>query len=327
MKRSRRAEFAAPEGAEATERGEKPMTVSAVDASRDSAGVRVTGVVPPIPTPFADGRVDLASLERMLDHLAPSVDGVLVGGSTGEAPSLSVEERIDVMRAVRATLGSDRALAVSVADNSLEHTRRLADAAAECEADLLVVSCPGYFPNDRSMLLAYFDAVAGLTAIDLCLYDNPVASNTHLAVDDVVALVDSVPRLTHVKMTDTALGKVGAVRAATTVTVHAGEDTVLWHQLTSGAEGVMTAVPLVFPERSAGMWRAFRDGRADDAHAAYAELASFILCGLNAGDYPAVVKAVLHERGVIASPEVRLPLLPLSPARRAEVLAACRRPG
>jgi 4-hydroxy-tetrahydrodipicolinate synthase len=299
------------------------MTVSAVDAGRASAGVRVTGVVPPIPTPFLDGRVDLPSLARLLDHLAPSIDGVLVGGSTGEAPSLSIEERIEVMRAVRAQLGSDRALVVSVADNSLEHTRRLADAATECEADLLVLSCPGYFPADRDMLVAYFGAVADLASADLCLYDNPVASNTRLAVDDIAELAAAVPRLTHVKMTDTALGKVAAVRAAAPVVVHAGEDTVLWHQLASGADGVMTAVPLVFPERSARMWRAWRDGRTDDAHAEYRELTSFILCGLNAGDYPAVVKAVLHARGVIASPEVRLPLLPLAAERRAEVLAAC----
>jgi 4-hydroxy-tetrahydrodipicolinate synthase len=161
-----------------------------------------------------------------------------------------------------------------------------------------------------------------MAAVDLCLYDNPVASNTRLDVGDVLALAAAVPSLTHVKMTDTTLGKVAAVRAAAPVTVHAGEDTVLWHQLSQGAEGVMTAVPLVYPEPSARMWRAFCDGRTDEAYATYHELTHFIVCCLSAGDYPAVVKAVLHERGVIASPDVRLPLLPLAPERRAEVFAA-----
>jgi 4-hydroxy-tetrahydrodipicolinate synthase len=260
----------------------------------------------------------------MLDDLLPSIDGVLVGGSTGEAPSLSIDERIAVVQAVAAHLGGERALVVSVADNSLEHTRRLADAAAESGADLLVLSCPGYFPNDRAMLVAYFAAVAELAARDLCLYDNPIASGTRLSTDDVVALLAAVPRLTHVKMTDTALGKVAAVRSLADVTVHAGDDSVLWHQLAGGAEGVMTAVPLLLPEQSARMWRLFRDGRRDDAYDAYRELTHAIHVGLGAGDYPQVVKAVLHERGLLASDEVRLPLLPLGAARRAEVLVAWR---
>jgi 4-hydroxy-tetrahydrodipicolinate synthase len=300
------------------------MGLPSVDAERENARVRVTGVVPPIPTPFLDGRVDLDSLRRMLDDLAPSIEGVLVGGSTGEAASLSIDERVEVMRAVADHLDGERTLAVSIADNSLEHTRRLADAALESGAELLVLSCPGYFPNDRDMLLAYFDAVAELTPAELCLYDNPIASGTWLSLDDVLALLAAIPRLTHVKMTDTALGKVAALCAAADVTVHAGDDGVLWHQLAAGAEGLMTAVPLVLPEQSARMWRLFRDGHRDDAYAAYQELTHVIHVGLGAGDYPQVVKAVMHERGLLASDEVRRPLLPLAPARRAEVLTAWR---
>jgi 4-hydroxy-tetrahydrodipicolinate synthase len=297
------------------------VTTPAVEPEREVRPLRITGILPPIPTPFVDGRVDLESLRRLLDYLHPTVDGVLVGGSTGEAASLTTSERESVIRTVAAHLGRDCPLAVSIADNSLETTRRLAEVAGECSASLLVLSCPTYFPNSRAMLEAYFAAVADFASADLCLYDNPIASNTVLGVDDIVALVAGTPQLTHVKMTDTALGKVAALRAAADVTVLAGDDSVLWHQLLGGAEGIMTAIPMFLPEPAAAMWKAFAQGDHGTASARYLELVPCIHSAI-ASDYPAAVKTVLHSRGLLSSPEVRLPLLPLASERREEVLAA-----
>lgn len=300
-----------------------PVTTPAVDARMDSSAAHaVTGIIPPIPTPFLHGRVDHASVERLLDHLGPSTDGVLVGGSTGEAASLTVEEREQVIRTVARALGPSRFLVVSVADNAIENSRRLADVAGEYGAALVVVSCPNYFPNDRAMLVAYLDAVASFAGADLCLYDNPIASNTILSVDDLAAVARAVPRLTHIKLTDTARGKADEIVERTPLSVFAGDDSVLWQHVRAGAVGVMTAVPMIHPERSARMWRAFATGDAERAYDEYVLLTHFIHVGLTAADYPQVVKLVLHERGVIASPEVRLPLLPLDVARRTEITAA-----
>jgi 4-hydroxy-tetrahydrodipicolinate synthase len=221
-------------------------------------------------------------------------------------------------------VSGDRTIAVSIADNSIENSRRLNETAGECAADLVVLSCPGYFPNSRAMLLAYLEAIADFASADLCLYDNPIASNTLLEVDDLGALARAVPRLTHVKMTDTALGKVAQLSAATDLTILAGDDSVLWHQLSSGSEGLMTAIPMIHPEQTALMWRQYRDGDAEGAYSEYRPLTHFIHVGLGSGDYPSVVKTVLHSRGILTSSEVRLPLLPLSASRRAEISAALR---
>lgn len=295
------------------------MTTTTPRTAQAREALRITGLVPPLPTPFLDGRVDLESIARQLEELHEHVDGVLIGGSTGEAASLTIEERESVIRAVAGLLGRDRQLVVSIADNSIENCRRLSEIAGECGAHLLVLSCPTYFPNDRAMLEAYFAAVAEFASADICLYDNPIASNTWLSCDDIVSLIAAAPRLTHVKMTDTALGKVRELRASTTATILAGDDSVLWHHLVCGAEGIMTAVPLIYPARAARMWRLFASGDVDGAYAAYRELSHFILTGINA-DYPAAVKAVLHHRKVFSSADVRLPLLPLSSERQVEIL-------
>jgi len=285
----------------------------------------VGGILPPIPTPLRDGHVDIASLERELEYLYDSVDGFLVGGSTGEAASLTVGEREAVVRTVARRLEGERALAVSIADNSIENSRRLSEVAGECHADLLVVSCPNYFPNDHQMLEAYLAAIAGFASAELCLYDNPAASNTSLGVAQILDLLAAVPQLTHVKMTDPTLGKVAAIREKSEVVIFSGDDSVLWHQLAGGADGLMTAIPLVFPERTKRMWHAFRDGNLDAAYEEYENLALFIHVGLSGHDYPSVVKTVLHHQRVLDSSEVRLPLLPLAADRHAEIMIAYSR--
>ena len=293
-----------------------------ISPSLDKHRPRVTGIVPPIPTPFRDGHLDLDSLRRELDYLRPSVSGYLVGGSTGEYSSLSMDERERLVRTVAEHTTGELALVVSVTDNSIEHSRRLSDLAGEAGAALLILSCPNYFPPDRSMLESYFGAISEFAGTDLCLYDNPVASGTKLSIDDIGAIRSAAPRLTHIKVTDTAIGKVAALRESTSLVILAGDDTVLWHHLTTGASGIMTAIPIIFPERTAAMWSFLAAGEVDAAYDEYRQLTHFIHISLSSLDYPAVVKAVLHMHDVLASPEVRLPLMSLSSVRRAQVIAA-----
>lgn len=283
---------------------------------------KVTGLVPPIATPFRDGALDLDSLRRMLDDLAGTVSGVLVGGSVGEKASLTIEERITVMRQVAGGIGDGMYLAVSISDNAIENSRRLSEAAGEVGADLLMVSAPNYYVNYGAMLEVYFAALSDFASADLCLYDNPIATHTTLTVSDIIALAQAVPRLTHIKVTDTALDKVDALRSATTLVVLSGDDAVLWHQLTRGAEGGMVALPMIYPDRARAFWQAFAAGNLEAAEREYRHVAHFIHVSLGAPDYVQVIKAVLHHRGVITSPEVRLPLVPLSQRRRNEVISS-----
>jgi len=299
------------------------MSVPQASAKQEGSKARVTGLVPPIATPFRDGALDLDSLQRLLDDLSDHVSGVLVGGSVGEAASLTIDERITVMREVNRGLDRERQyLAVSISDNSIEYSRELAYVAGELGAEVAMVSCPNYFTNDNAMLEAYFAALSDFTPCDLCLYDNPIASHTTLSIQDIVGLTVAAPRLTHVKVTDTAVDKVAALREATDLQILAGDDAVLWHQLTRGAQGGMVALPMIYPERASRMWTAFAGGDLEAAFGEYRHVTTFIHCGLGAPDYVPVIKAVLHARGVIASAETRLPNVELTTRRLNEVLGA-----
>ena len=112
------------------------------------------------------------------------------------------------------------------------------------------------------------------------------------------------------------------MRARTSLTLHSGDDAVLWNQLVDGAHGAMVALPLFYPQVARSVWDALQRGATDEAARAYRPASHFIHVALGAPDYPSVLKAILAAQGVIASDEVRLPLMPLSERRRAEVFRA-----
>lgn len=283
---------------------------------------KITGFVPPIATPFLDGELDVASLERQMEYLAEHVDGYLVGGSVGEVVSLTLEERERLIRESNRIRPSGHALAISISDNAIANSRRLSEVAGEVDAELLMVSCPNYFANDRQMLIEYFGALGEFASADICLYDNPIATHTSLSVADIKAIADAVPRVTHIKVTDTAVDKVSALRAATELVIHSGDDVVLWHQLSRGADGAMVALPMIYPSIASDIWSALGRGDVDGAFAAYSRATPFLHVSLGAPDFVGVIKTVLHHRGVIASPELRLPLLSPDGQRHAEIIAS-----
>lgn len=283
------------------------------------------GFIPPIATPMRDGVIDYDSLDALIDYLHDGVSGYLIGGSVGEHPSLSLEEREAVTLAAARRRAADRSLAVSVADNCLENCRRMVHTAQEAGADLLMVLSPTYFTNTLPMLIDYFGAIGRFSDLPLCLYDNPIASHTTLTVADIQAIARAVPTLRAVKVTDINPAKVQTLRESTDLVVHAGDDVVLWHMLARGAHGGMVALPMIYPQESRAIWEGLQRGDVDSAYAAYRRTSHFIHIALGAPDYVPVIKTVLHERGVIASAEVRTPLLALSKVRREEVLTALER--
>lgn len=280
------------------------------------------GILPPIPTPFKDGKPDFESLQRILDHLGDHVDGVLLGGSVGEMPSLTLQERFDLIAKMEAYRASGKRVAVSIADNSIENTRVLAKAAADVGADYVMVSCPSYYSNSDEMLKQYFDVVAGYVSGQICIYDNPYATHTEMSISLIKDLAAAIPQISAIKITDKTLGKVTAVRESTSLTIFSGEDAVLLHQLAEGVDGMMVALPLIFPAGSAQLFAEAKNKSLDSLISSFGSLAPYVQVALGGHDYPAVIKSTLKEYGVIDSAEVRLPLTGLA-AGRAEQARVC----
>jgi 4-hydroxy-tetrahydrodipicolinate synthase len=283
----------------------------------------IAGILPVIPTPFHRGRFDAASFRRLLEHMLASVDGYTLLGSTGEAPSMSTEERMDIAQAALAMTPGDKSVVVGVTHTSLQESVRLAQHARQHGAAGVLCASPYYFPNTRDGLRGYFAELSAAVDIEVVFYDNPTPTATAVSIEQILDYAAGIPRLNTVKLTDHGLAKIPAWQQAG-LTVVGGDDPILFRYLAAGVDGVMVIAPAIFPDTFRETWQFVRAGRLDEAFAVFsAEILPFLhVFGI--GDEIATSKAVLREMGVFASDEVRLPLVGVDPQRR-ELLAGAYR--
>jgi 4-hydroxy-tetrahydrodipicolinate synthase len=283
--------------------------------------MKLAGSLPVIPTPFYQGKIDFDSLLRLLNHLFPELDGYTMCGSTGEAVSLSFEERVELMRFAARNTPPGKTIVVGLTHTNLEEMARLARCAQELGLHGGLVPCPYYFPNSFPMVLEFFRALDRASALELVIYDNPVFTKTWLRVEELLTLLDACAHLNAVKMTDHDLDKIVALKKHG-VTVFSGDDVVAFRSLLLGVDGSMIIAPAVFPAAYQKVVRLLGAGdRAQALRVFSGQILPFIhLFGL--GDEIPNTKALYKHLGIFRSEELRLPLLPCSAERLKEVVMA-----
>ena len=152
----------------------------------------LSGIYPPVPTLFTDtGALDLDGLSAMLVRLQDEpLRGFVLGGSNGEFTSLTLEERLNVVRTARAVVARDRWLIAGSGLESTAGTIELTRAMAAEGADAALVVTPGYFKARMTIaaLVAHFTAVADASPIPVILYSVPANTGVDLPAEAVVAL-------------------------------------------------------------------------------------------------------------------------------------------
>jgi 4-hydroxy-tetrahydrodipicolinate synthase len=281
----------------------------------------ISGVLPVIPTPFRDGAFDQESFVRLLDHMLPWVDGYTLSGSTGEAPSLTDEQRRDIVAAALAVTPREKTVVVGVSHTSATASAELAAHAQECGAAGVLCCAPFYFANSSAGILAHLARIDAAIDIDLVFYDNPVTTKTPVRAEWVVEWAAQLDRLTSVKLTDHDLSKIATWQQAG-LSVLAGDDIILSQFLAAGVDGAMVIAPAVLPDSFAAVWEHAGAGDLDTALDILArELAPFIHA-FGVGDEIATTKLLLADIGVFASDELQAPLQPADPARRQQLRQA-----
>ena len=206
----------------------------------------ITGVLPVIPTPFRDGRVDGASLRAMIERMLPSVDGYTLAGSTGESPSMTLEERLAVIELALGFTPPDKTVVVGINHTCQADSILLARQAEAHGARGVLCPAPYYYPVGPDGALRYLEGIDRALGIDLVLYDNPVTTKLALGAQTVVGWAARLEHLTTVKLTDHDLSKVRTWQSAG-LAVLGGDDVILFRFLAEGVDGVMVIAPLVFP--------------------------------------------------------------------------------
>ena len=280
-------------------------------------------------TPFAaDGSVDLALAGRLAQHLAQDgSDGIVVCGTTGESPTLSWDEQVQLLAAVRDAVGPGVKVLAGTGSNSTAEAVEATREAAAAGADGALVVVPYYNKPPQSGLEAHFRAVAeAAPQLPLMLYNIPGRTGCSLAPATVARLMDC-PNVVSIKAASGTTDEVSQLRltCGPQMAIYSGDDALTLPMLAVGAVGVVSVASHVVGPRMRSMIDAFLAGRHADALAQHEQLLP--LCkALFATTNPIPVKAALELSGwPVGAP--RLPLLPLEPSMRdslSQALSALR---
>jgi 4-hydroxy-tetrahydrodipicolinate synthase len=225
-------------------------------------------------TPFdGDGALDLdaaAALARWLtDH---GSDGLVVGGTTGEAPVLDDREKLELWRAVAEAVTVP--VIVNAGSNDTRHSIAMAGAASEAGADAVLVVTPYYNRPSQEGLLGHFTAVASATRLPVLIYDIPVRTGRRVQAQTMLKLLDTVGNVVGVK--DSTGDPAGSARllalAPHQFELYCGDDALTLALLAVGASGVVSVASHWAGREMAEMIAAFRKGDLDGARVVNARL-------------------------------------------------------
>lgn len=281
-----------------------------------------TGVWTALVTPMSGGRVDRGALAELTDWQVQSgVDGLVPCGTTGEAATLTFDERRQVIETVVRAAGGRVPVVAGAGSNSTAETLELSRAALDAGADGLLLVCPYYNKPTQVGLEAHFRAVLDAVEAPVLLYNIPGRTGVDLLPATFLRLAEH-PRVVGIKE---ATGSV--TRAAELVkglagraAVLAGDDPLYLPILAVGGRGIVSASACVAPAQMVALWRAWRSGEVEEAQRIYLSLLD-LFAALFAESNPGPAKTALHLMGRI-TPEVRAPLVEPTEATRERVAAA-----
>jgi len=278
----------------------------------------MTGLFAAVATPIHDdGRFDEAGFDRLLDFLVGAgVDGICIGGATGEYPHFETADRRAVIRRAAERLPGDRALLVGVGSSSVRGTIELGETAVSAGSPALLVPMPMFFRYQQEDLQAFAAHVSRTLGAPCLLYDLPDFTNgvspaTALALlrdeEFIVGIKDSSGR-------EQNLETFAEARQGRGWTLLVGDDRLLHAGLQAGWDGSISGVAGCCPELLVAIVRSFREGRVAEAAGLQALLDELIV-RLSVFPTPWGIRIALEARGLATGP---LPL-PLSPARLQQI--------
>ena len=282
--------------------------------------MRIQGLWLPLITPFRDGELDEPSLRRLAQHyLGQPVDGLILAATTGEGLTLDDDETARLVEIVAAEVARRIPIFLGVSGS---WTRKVAATLAETAAwpvDGYLIACPYYTRPSQEGLYRHFAALADATRRPIIIYNIPYRTGVNLLNATLLRLA-ALPNIVGVK--DCCADQVQSFDLAAAkpqgFAVMTGEDALFYNALTQGAEGGIIAASHVVTGAFASVRNIFISGDQQGALRAWRVLVDLPRL-LFAEPSPAPIKHWLWRAGLIDSPEVRLPMMPVSDTLAARI--------
>ena len=286
-----------------------------------------TGVCTALVTPFLSGEVNYPMLERLLRYqMDAGIRCVVISGTTGEAPTLSDGEKLELIRRAKEFVGSDCLIIAGTGTNCTEHSVALSRAAEAVGADGLLLVSPYYNKSTPDGLIAHYSAIASSVHIPCILYNVPGRTGQDIPMEVYKAL-SQVPNITGVKEASGNMSQVVeiAARCGDKLDIYSGDDALTVPMMSMGGVGCISVLSNVMPALAVEMCDRFFNG--DVAGAAEIQCRTLPLVNALFSEVnPIPAKAAVAAMG-FGQEYVRMPLTLMEDATRQNLYAQMRKLG
>lgn len=267
-------------------------------------------------TPFRNGEVDYATIERLVDwHVEQGTDGLVPVGTTGESPTVSVEEHERIIETIVKRVAGRIPVIAGTGANSTAEAIVLTRFAKDAGADASLQVCPYYNKPTQEGLYQHFAAIAAAVDLPQVLYNIPGRTGVNMSPETVARLAD-LPQVVAIKEATGLMDQTSDILSCADITVLSGDDSLTLPLMAIGARGVISVAANVVPKDVKQLTEAALAGDFDTARAAHRKL--FALCrAMFIETNPIPVKTAMKWVGLLPSDEKRLPLTDLSKAHAA----------
>lgn len=264
-------------------------------------------------TPFdQNGEVDFNAVRTLVHHLIDNgSDGLVVAGTTGESPTLTLEEKVELFKVTVEAAGGKVPVIAGTGSNNTKASISLTKKAEEAGADGIMLVAPYYNKPSQEGLYQHFKAIAESTPLPVMLYNIPGRSVVNMSVETVIRLSE-IDNIVAIKEASGDLDAMAQMIEKTPddFTLYSGDDGLTLPVLSIGGAGVVSVASHIIGNEMQDMINRFRSGDVQDAASKHRSLLP-IMKALFAAPSPSPVKFALNERGVNVG-GVRLPLVPLN---------------
>ena len=278
-----------------------------------------TGVFPAVTTKFTeDDRLDHAEMERCFGlQMEAGCDGIIVCGSLGEGPMLSIDEKLDVLKTAQKVAGKKPVL-LTINEAGTREAAALAKASAKAGANgLMIVPSPIYHTNPEETV-ATLKAVAAAGGLPVMIYSNRIAYRVDVTVE-IMAELASDPLFVAIKESSDDIRRSTEIvnRFGDRFDLFTGVDNLAFEALSVGAIGWVAGLVTAFPKETVAIYQLMKQGRRDEALEIYRWFRP--LLDLDVSTYLVQNIKLAEVLAIGTNDRVRMPRMPLSGDRRKAV--------
>lgn len=279
-----------------------------------------TGACTALVTPFLDGKVNYPMMEQLLRRqVEAGITAVVIAGTTGESPTLSDDEKIELFRRCKAYVGNTCKIIAGTGTNSTEHAIAQSMAAEEVGADALLVVSPYYNKATPDGLFKHYLAIAHSVSLPIILYNVPSRTGVDIPIS-VYQRLSRIPNIVGVKEASSDITKIARIKLACgpDFDIWSGNDDQIVPVMALGGSGVISVLSNIYPKETNTICHAALNGdfqTAAQMQLQFLPLIDLLFCEVN----PIPVKEALKHLGYDCG-DCRLPLCRLTKEHQQQLM-------